>query len=143
MWCCMLGWRRSSAPTASGREPAVRRDGGGPTINVTFCGTHDARFGRLTRCECMDDSDVQRGPVDELLDVAADCPTLDQLEVEGGRTLEDRGQPGLTGDHWEERHLHAVDQAGGPHGPVHRQTAVRAQRYLGLLLEPGDDVDGV
>jgi hypothetical protein len=32
-----------------------------------------------------------------------------------------------------------------PAGAVraHRQAAVRAPRYLGLLLEPGDDVDGV
>src|SRR5215207_10625863 len=58
-------------------------------------------------------------------------------------TLEDRVQPGLTGDDREERHLNAVDQTGGHQCPVHRQAAVRAQRYLGLLLEPGDDVDGV
>ena len=37
----------------------------------------------------------------------------------------------------------AVDQTGGHQRPVHRQAAVRAQRHLGLLLEPGDDVDGV
>jgi hypothetical protein len=50
------------------------------------------------------DSDMQGGSVDELLDVAVECPALDQLEVEVGRTLEDRVHPGLTGDHWEERH---------------------------------------
>ncbi len=37
----------------------------------------------------------------------------------------------------------AVDQTGGHQRPVHRQAAVRAQRHLGLLLEPGDDIDGV
>src|SRR5262245_59153828 len=46
-------------------------------------------------------SDVQGGPVDELLDVAVERPALDQLEVEVGRTVEDRVQPGLTGDHRE------------------------------------------
>src|SRR6266545_993971 len=91
----------------------------------------------------MDDSDMQGGSVDELLDVAVERPALDQLEVEVGRTLEDRVQSGLTGDHGEERHLDSVDQTGGHQRPVHRQAAVRAQRYLGLLLEPGDDVDGV
>jgi hypothetical protein len=40
-------------------------------------------------------------------------------------------------------HLDAVDQSGGQQRAVHRQAAVRAQRYLGLLLEPGDDVDGI
>src|SRR5215510_15291635 len=91
----------------------------------------------------MHDSDMQGGPVDELLDVAVERPALDQLEVEVGRTLEDRLQPGLTGDHREERHLDAVDQTGGHQCPVHRQAAVRAQRYLGLLLEACYDLDGV
>src|SRR6266498_3099992 len=66
--------------------------------------------------------------------MAVERPVLDQLEVEVGRTLEDRVQPGLTGDHGEERHLDAVDQTGGHQRPVHRQAAVRAQRYLGLSL---------
>src|SRR5215203_6802791 len=86
---------------------------------------------------------MQGGPVDELLDMTVERPVLDQLQVEVGRTLEDRVHSGLTGDDREERHLHAVDQAGGHQRPVHRQAAVRAQRHLGLLLEPGDDVDGV
>src|SRR5919202_4722327 len=84
-------------------------------------------------CDWMD-SDMQCGPVDELLDVAVERPALDQLEVEVGRTLEDRVQSSLTGDHREERHLDAVDQTGGHQRPVHRQAAVRAQRHLGLLL---------
>src|SRR5215218_7719288 len=88
-------------------------------------------------------SGMQGGPVYQFLDVAVERPGLDQFQVEVGRTLEDRVQPGLTGDHREERHLDAVDQTGGHQRPVHRQAAVRAQRYLGLLLEPGDDVDGV
>jgi hypothetical protein len=46
----------------------------------------------------MADLDVQGGPVDELLDVSVERPALDQFEVEVGRTLEDRVQPGLTGD---------------------------------------------
>src|SRR5262249_10183702 len=52
-------------------------------------------------------SGMQGGPVDELLDVAIERPALDQLEVEVGRTLEDRGITGLTGDHREEGHLDA------------------------------------
>src|SRR5215218_9466780 len=70
------------------------------------------RFGCLTGWGAWTDSDMQGGPVDELLDVAVEPPALDQLEVEVGRTLEDRLHSGLTGDHSEERHLDAVDQAG-------------------------------
>ena len=83
------------------------------------------------------------GPVDELLGVAVERPVLDQLKVEVGRTLEDRVRSGLTADHREERHLDADDQTGGHQRPVQGQAAVRAQRHLGLFLEPGDDVDGV
>jgi hypothetical protein len=52
---------------------------------------------------------MEGGSVDELLDVTVERPGLDQLQVEVGRTLEDRVQAGLTGDDREERHLHAVD----------------------------------
>src|SRR5207247_6953648 len=82
----------------------------------------------LTGWGAWTDSDMEDGPVDELLDVAVERPALDQLEVEVGRTSEDRVHSGLTGDHREERHLDAVDQAGGHQRPVHRQAAVRAQR---------------
>src|SRR6202030_3515386 len=85
------------------------------------------RFGCLTRWGAWTDSDMQGGPVDELLDVAVERLALDQLEVEVGRTLEDRVQPGLTGNHREESHLDAVDQTGGHQRPVRRQAAVRAQ----------------
>src|SRR5690349_3132880 len=51
---------------------------------------------------------MKAGSVDELLDVTIECPALDQLQVEVGRILEDRVQPGLTGDDREQRHLHAV-----------------------------------
>src|SRR6478735_5661550 len=78
---------------------------------------------------------MEGGSVDKLLNVTVERPVLDQLQVEVGRTLEDRVQPGLTGDDREERHLHAVDEAGGHQCPVQRQAAVRAQRHLGLLLE--------
>jgi len=98
---------------------------------------------RRTGAGAWTDSDMQGGPVDELLDVAVKRPALDQLEVEVCGTLKDRFHPGLTGDHREERHLDAVDQTRGHQRPVHRQTAVRAQRDVGLLLEPGDDVDGI
>src|SRR5919198_5872297 len=82
-------------------------------------------------------SNMQGGPVGELLDVAVERSTLDQLEVEVGRTLEDRIRSVLAGDHREEGHLQAVDQAGGHQRPIHRQAPMRAQRHLGLLLEPG------
>jgi hypothetical protein len=52
---------------------------------------------------------MEGGSVDELLDVTVERPVLDQLQVEVGRTPEDRVQPGLTGDDREERHLEAVD----------------------------------
>jgi hypothetical protein len=52
---------------------------------------------------------MEGGSVDELLGVTVERPVLDQLQVEVGRTLEDRVQPGLTGDDREERHLQAVD----------------------------------
>jgi hypothetical protein len=52
---------------------------------------------------------MEGGPVDELLDVIVERPVLDQLQVEVGRTLEDRVQPGLTGDDGEERDLYVVD----------------------------------
>src|SRR6266581_7341187 len=75
-WCGE--WRTASAgPCRSGRPGQVRLLDG---------------WGAWT------DSDVQSGSVDELLDVAVERPALDQLEVEVGRTLEDRVQPGLTCD---------------------------------------------
>src|ERR687895_254686 len=52
---------------------------------------------------------MEGGSVDELLDVTVERPVLDQFQVEVGRALEDRVQPGLTGDDREERHLEAVD----------------------------------
>src|SRR5215213_98548 len=70
------------------------------------------------------DSDMQGGPVDELLDVTVEHPALDQLQLEVSRTLEDRVKPGLPGDHREERHLNAIDQPGGHQRPVHRQAAM-------------------
>src|SRR5438552_5636620 len=45
------------------------------------------------------DSNMQGGPVGEFLDVAVECSTLDQLEVEVGCTLEDRIRSGLAGNH--------------------------------------------
>ena len=83
------------------------------------------------------------GTVDELLDVAVESPVFEQFEVEVGRTAEDRIRSGPAGDHREDRHLEAVDEAGGHQRPVQRQASVLAQRNHGLLLEPGDDVDGV
>src|SRR6266576_5962084 len=58
------------------------------------------------------DSNMQGRPIGELLDVAVERSTLDQLEVEVGRTLEDRIRSILARDHGEDAHLDAVDQAG-------------------------------
>src|SRR5215469_9109897 len=110
-------------------------------VGMSVSGNFRVRFGCVTGA--WTDSDMQGGPVDELLGAAVEGPALDQLEVEVGRTMEDRVTSGLAGDYGEERHLYAVDQAGGHQRPVQRQAAVRAQRHLGLLLESGDDVDGV
>src|SRR5215218_1939937 len=125
------------------RTPASRVTGAAIETGRQVGRSFRVGFGCLTAWGAWTDSGMQGGPVDELLDVAVQRPALDQLEVEVGRTLEDRVQPGLTGDHREERHLDAVDETGAHQGPVHRQAAVRAERHLGLLLEPSDDVDCV
>ncbi len=59
---------------------------------------------------------MQGGPVDELFDVAVERRALDQLEVEVGRTLEDRVQSGLTGDH-----LHLGAASYSAHHDVERR----------------------
>ncbi len=53
--------------------------------------------------------DVKGGPVRKLLDMAVERSTFDQLEVEVGCPLEDRGRAVLAGDHREQRHLDVVD----------------------------------
>ena len=71
------------------------------------------------------DSDMQGGPVDELLGMAVERPALDQLEVEVGRTGEDRVQP---------------DDRYGRSGGVAREDDVfRAGR---LAAVAGDRVEG-
>src|SRR6266508_2669599 len=52
---------------------------------------------------------MEGGSVDEFLDVIVEGSVLDQFQVEVSRTLEDRVQPGLTGDDGEERDLYVVD----------------------------------
>jgi hypothetical protein len=79
----------------------------------------------------------------ELLDVPVERATVDQLKIEVGRTKKDRVVTGLTDDHGKGGQLDSVDEAGGHQRPVHRQAAGRAQRHRGLLLEPGDDLDGI
>src|SRR5918911_2240302 len=102
-----------------------------------------ARWALIAGITASLDSNMQRGAIGEFLDVAVERSTLDQLEVEVGRTLEDRIRSVLAGDHREDGHLDAVDQARGHQRPIHRQAPVRAQRHVRLLLEPGDDVDRV
>ena len=52
---------------------------------------------------------MEGGSVDELLYVTVERPVLDQLQVEVGRSLEDRVRPGLTGDDGECQ-LYVVDE---------------------------------
>jgi len=87
------------------------------------------------------DSGVQGGPVDELFDVAVERPAFDQLEgPKSGRSLEDRVITGPTCDH-------RGRVSPGPRFDQGRRPSaarfidrlpLRAQRHLGLLLEPGD-----
>jgi hypothetical protein len=53
---------------------------------------------------------MQIGSVDELVGVTIERPVLEEFKVEIGRTLEDRVQPGLTGDDGKECHLYAINQ---------------------------------
>jgi hypothetical protein len=71
---------------------------------------------------------MEGGSINELLNVAVERSVLHQFKVEVGRTLEDRVQPGLTGDDGTQRHLHPVDETGGHRARVHRQAAVRPRR---------------
>src|SRR5262249_13730611 len=93
----------AAAPTLEGNAD----DGaeGRPQGAAGLRGTRELSAGRAF-------SGMQGGPVDELLDVAVERAALDEFEVEVGGALEDRAEAGLTGDHREERHLDAVDQAG-------------------------------
>jgi hypothetical protein len=103
-------WPRSTTPRVIGKP----RDQGGHET-----GRHVGQRELPGQVRLLDgwgawlDSDMQGGPVDELVDVAVERPALDQLQVEVGRTLKDQVHSGLTGDDREERHLHVVDQAGG------------------------------
>ena len=78
-----------------------RDQGGHETGRHVVHGNFRVWFGCLTGSRAGTDSDMQGGPVDELLGVAVERPALDQLEVEVGRTMEDRAQPGLTGAYRE------------------------------------------
>src|SRR5450432_3031425 len=83
---------------------------------------------------------MQGRPVDKLLNVAVECLALHQLQVEVGRSLENRVRAGLSGDDREHGHVYEVDEASSHQRAVQRDAAVRAQRNFGLLLEPVDDV---
>ena len=88
---------RSSSNDPTNQEVISKpRDHGGHDTG-RFIGQRELPDRLLDGVGCMVDSDMQGGPVDELLDVAVERPALDQLEVEVGRTLEDRVHPGLTG----------------------------------------------
>ena len=86
--------------------------------------------------------------------VAVDQPVVRRGELRVGRAVdlglvvggdgEGSGGDGLVArDHREQRQLHAVDQPGGHQLPVEAQAPVRAQRDIGFLLQPGDDLDRV
>jgi hypothetical protein len=55
---------------------------------------------------------MQGRPVNELLDVPVERPTVDQLKIEVGRTKKDRVVTRLTGDDGKNGQLDAVDEAG-------------------------------
>jgi hypothetical protein len=61
---------------------------------------------------------MQGRPVNELLDVPVERPTVDQLKIEGGRTKKDRVVTRLTGDHGKGGQLDSVDEAGDHQRPV-------------------------
>jgi hypothetical protein len=88
------------------RNVVVEASGGGRLVHG---GSRRGRSARSARSSSNPYRSMEGGSVDELLDVTVERPVLDQLQVEVGRTLEDRVQPGLTGDDREERHLQAVD----------------------------------
>ncbi len=54
---------------------------------------------------------MEAGSVDELLGATVERPTLQQFQVEVGRTTEDRAGPAVSGDGGEDRPLQTVDQA--------------------------------
>ena len=54
---------------------------------------------------------MQGRPVNELLDVPVERPTVDQLKIEVGRTKKDRVVTRLTGDHGKDGQLDSVDEA--------------------------------
>ena len=56
-------------------------------------------------------SRMQGRPVNELLDVPLERPTVDQLKIEVGHTKKDRVVTGLTGDHGKDGQLDSVDEA--------------------------------
>src|SRR5829696_675510 len=126
--------RRRSAPrVSSGRWP------NSPTYG--WCPSRRSIANPLLSGPQVWHSRMQGRPVNELLDVPVERPTVDQLKIEVGRTKKDRVVTRLTGDHGKDGQLDSVDE--GHQRPVHRQAAVRAQRHRGFLLEPGDDVDGI
>src|SRR6266487_2655998 len=110
-------------------------------VGRSVTGNFRVRFGCLTGWGAWTDSDMQGGPVDELLDVGVERPALEQLEVEVGRTLEDRVHSGLTGDHREERHLEVVEQLGALLTPV--AAPVGAFADGAVAIEAAKDVEGV
>jgi hypothetical protein len=81
-------------------------------------------------------------PIDELSDVTVQGVAFDEFRVEVCRVLEDRVNSGPAVIAREGRHLREIDQTGAI-STRYRQAAVRAQRHIRLLLEPGDDINGV
>src|SRR6185369_4960514 len=93
-------WRRpSSVRPAHPSGPAI-----GPT-NPAWASPWRTRIRRITRiptqpprrrtsavsaASCRKDSQMEGRPIGELLDLAVERPALEQVEVEVGRTLEDR-----------------------------------------------------
>src|SRR5215212_9016908 len=108
-------WLISDAVPINDVQRVMGHELGSATLNMyTRAASEQGRYGQKSgRWGAWMDSDMQGGPIDELLYVAVERPALDQLQVEVGSTLEDRVESGPAGDDREERHLQAVDQAGG------------------------------
>ena len=61
---------------------------------------------------------MKGGSVDEFLGVAIERPALDHLQVEVGRSLEDRLDSGFAGDDREDCHAYEINESGGHQRPV-------------------------
>src|SRR5258708_7011185 len=113
------------------RRGEGRRAGLGVSQSACRSAERRVRVACLTRWGGSRDSDMQGRPVDEFLDVAVERPALDPLEVEVGRTLEERVQRGLA--------RAVVEELGALLAPIPAPVAARGAE----AVEAGKDVECV